>query len=71
MTDKRCSIDSCGSYSLRIDGKAIFHSCKSCGRYRHPACGDTGEVIKYPWTGPVGSRCPLQKYQHPDEEGAA
>lgn len=49
----------------KLDGNVVIHMCMRCRKYKYPACQETGEVVRYPVSGPVGVQCPLPDYVNP------
>jgi hypothetical protein len=72
------SQDTSFSFPRKLDNGEARHRCFECfslairGRGRPSVfhCIETGELIEYPVSGPVGSRCPLPEYRFPGEEDA-
>jgi hypothetical protein len=65
--EKRHSQQSDGYYAQKMDGVLIVTACLRCSRFDLVRCKDTGEEIKFPFSGPVGMQCPLPGYEEADK----
>lgn len=77
---KRVSSESETAYNYRLDpgGAFVRHSCAPllpgvCEHFQYPFCmaASEPEEIQWPYSGPVGDRCPLERYEFPEEDVGA